>query len=231
MIFKGIQKTSLIDYPGNISTVLFVGGCNMRCPFCQNPDLVLRPKELPDISEEYILSFLKERRQWLDGVCITGGEPLLYEDMLDFIKKVKQLNLRVKLDTNGLNPKLLRKIIDEKIVDYIAMDIKSHIDHYDEASGIKVDINKIKESVELIKNSRIEYEFRSTIVPDFFNEEIVVNIGKWLRDSKKYALQQFRSSVSLVDKSFEGKKPYDKKNLERFKEIMEEHVQEVEIRA
>jgi pyruvate formate lyase activating enzyme len=231
VVIKGIQKTSLIDYPGKICTVLFTAGCNMHCPFCQNPDLILNPDKMPELDEEKIISFLKKRKKWVDGVCVTGGEPLIYEDILDLIRKIKkETGLLVKVDTNGLNPKLLKKIIDEKIVDYIAMDIKSDIKHYSQASGVKTDIDKIKESIEIIKNSGIDYEFRSTVVPDFFNEKIIENIGKWLKGSKRYFLQQFRSSLPLLDKRFEGKQPYKEEVLKKFKGIASKYIEEVETR-
>lgn len=227
---KGIQKTSLIDYPGKVCTVLFTSGCNMRCPFCQNPDLVLDSKDFPELDEEKILHFLKERKKWIDGVCLTGGEVLIYADIFELIEKIKEIGLLVKLDTNGLNPSLLKKIIDSKIVDYLAMDIKSDLEHYEKAAGVKLDLEKIKKSIELIKNSGIDYEFRSTVVPDFFNKEIMENIGKMLKGSKRYFLQQFRSSTPLLDKSYEGKEPYEAKVLESFKEIMKKYVLEVEVR-
>lgn len=230
VILKGIQKTSMIDYPGKISTILFVGNCNMRCPFCQNPDLILNFESLPTLDENEILNFLKKRKKWIDGVCITGGEPLIYSDIPELLKKIKNLGFLIKLDTNGLNPNLLKKIIDEKLVDYIAMDIKSDKEHYFKAAGVKVDMEKINKSIGLIKNSGVDYEFRSTIVPDFFNEEIIENIGEWLKQIRKFVLQQFRSTLPLLDKSFEEKKPYKKDVFEKFKRILEKYAKEVEIR-
>ena len=231
VIIKGIQKTSMIDYPGKISTIIFTGNCNMRCPFCQNPDLINNLEKMPDLDENKILNFLKKRKDKIDGVCISGGEPLIYEDIPELIKKIKDLGLLIKLDTNGLNPELLKKIIEEKIVDYIAMDIKSDKENYSKAAGINLDIKKIEESVELIKNSGINYEFRSTIVPDFFNEKIIENIGKWLKGSKKYTLQQFRSTVPLLDKSFEKKKPFKEEMFKKFKEILKKDIDNIGIRV
>ncbi|MBD3164165.1 anaerobic ribonucleoside-triphosphate reductase activating protein [Candidatus Woesearchaeota archaeon] len=230
-IIKGIQKTSMVDYPGRIAAVLFTSGCNMRCPFCQNPDLVLDNRDIPELNTEKILDFLRQRRKWLDGVCITGGEPLLYPDIIELIRKIKGINLMVKLDTNGLNPGLLKKITSMGLADYVAMDIKSDRQHYKEASGTDLDISKIEESIEIIKNSAIDYEFRSTIVPDFFDEEIVENIGKWINGAKRYCLQQFRSNLPLLDKSFEGKEPYKKEILEKFRRILGKYADEVMIRA
>jgi pyruvate formate lyase activating enzyme len=230
VIIKGIQKTSLIDYPGKICTVIFTSGCNMRCPFCQNPDLIVNTDRLPELDEGKILAFLKNRKKWIDGVCITGGEPLLYSDMPELIKKISESGFSVKLDTNGLNPGLLKKILDEKLVDYIAMDIKSDVEHYPLACGGNVDIGKIKKSIMLIMSSGIEYEFRSTVVPDFFTEEIVENIGKWLKGAKTYYLQQFRSTLPLLDKSFEGKTPYNDTVLNGFQKTLKKYISEVGIR-
>ena len=227
---KGIQKTSLIDYPGKMSAILFTAGCNMRCPFCQNPDLIHKTEELPDIPEDEIIEFLKDRKKWLDGICISGGEPLLHHDTPKLMQKIKDIGLLVKLDTNGLNPKLLKEIIDAKLVDYIAMDIKSDLDNYHLSSGGAIDLTKIKESISLIMNSGIDYEFRSTVVPDFFDEKIVENIGMMVKGAKKFYLQQFRSTVPLLDKSFEGKTPYEGEVLDKFKEILENSVESVEVR-
>lgn len=231
VLIKGIQKTSLIDYPGKVSAVIFTSGCNMRCPFCQNPDLVLDSKEFPELDEKKIMEFLKGRKNWISGVVLTGGETLIYPDIIELIEKIKGIGLEIKLDTNGLNPTLLKKIIESKLVNYIAMDIKSDKEHYPQASGLaNIDIRKIEESVDLIRASSIDYEFRSTVVPDFFNEEIIRHVGEWLQGSKRYFLQQFRSTTPLLDKSFEGKTPYDEKVLNVFREIMKEYVSEVEIR-
>ena len=231
VIIKGIQKTSLIDYPDKMSTVIFTGGCNMRCPFCQNPELILGQKKFPDLDEDKIIEFIKQRKMWIDGICVTGGEPLIYPDIIELMKKIKkETELPIKLDTNGLNPELLKEIIDQKIVDYIAMDIKSDQEHYSKAAGCELDIEKIRKSVEFIKKSGIDYEFRSTIVPDFFNETIVENIGKWLKGSKRYCLQQFQSGVPLLDKEFEGKTPYQEEVFNIFKKILEKYVDEIILR-
>ncbi|MBW2984505.1 anaerobic ribonucleoside-triphosphate reductase activating protein [Candidatus Woesearchaeota archaeon] len=231
VIIKGIQKTSMIDYPGKISTVIFTGKCNMKCPFCQNPDLIINTDKMPELDEKKILGFLKKKKKWIDGVCITGGEPLIHKDIGDFIKKIKELGFLVKIDTNGLNPELLKKLIDDKIIDYIAMDIKSDKEHYSRATGTEVDIEKIDKSIELIKSSGISYEFRATIVPDFFDQKIMQNIGEWLKGSKRFALQQFRSTLPLLDKAFEGKEPYKKEVLDQFRDIMQGYVEEVELRV
>ena len=228
-MISGIQKTSLIEYPGKICTVLFTGGCNLRCPFCHNPGLVNKPAEKLDEGE--ILEFLEERKKWVDGVVITGGEPLIHPGIIDFIKKVKSKGFFVKLDTNGLNPSMLKKVIELGHVDFFAMDIKSDKDHYSKAVGIPINITLIEQSVLLIQHQDKPYEFRSTIVPDFFDFHIIENIGMWLKGSKRYVIQQFRSNVPLVDKSYEGKASLDLAHLNRFKDIMQNYVDVVELRV
>ena len=227
---KGLQKTSMIDYPGKMCSIIFTANCNMRCPFCQNPDLILKKDSMPDLDEDKIIEFMNSRKEWLDGVCITGGEPLIYDDLHVLMKKFKDNKFLVKLDTNGLNPELLKKIIEAKLVDYIAMDIKSDKENYSKAANVNVDMAKIEESIKIIKESEVEYEFRSTIVPEFFDEKIVENISVWLKGSKKFYLQQFRSSMPLLDKSFEGKESYPESKLEEFKSILAKNIQTVEIR-
>lgn len=226
---KGIQKTSLVDYPGKVACTIFLGGCNFRCPYCQNRDLVLNFEKMPTIKEEEVLDFLKEKKKWLDGVCVGGGEPLLY-DITDFIKKIKEIGLLVKIDTNGTNPDLLKKLIDNKLVDYVAMDIKAPLERYDNVARVNVDKEKIKKSVEILKEGKVDYEFRTTVLPDFFTNEDAVKIGKWLKGSKLYALQQFRP-MNTLDKYYEKKKPYPKEKFDEFKKILEKYVSKVEVRV
>ncbi len=223
---KGIQKTSLVDYPGKVACTVFLGGCNFKCPYCQNRDLIVNFEKMETIKEEEVLKFLKDKKKWLDGVCITGGEPLLY-DITDFIKKIKEIGLLVKLDTNGTNPKLLRKLIN--FVDYIAMDIKAPLEKYDNAARVNVDKIKIKESIELIKENKVDNEFRTTVVKDFFTEKDAEEIGKLLKGAKLYALQQFRP-LNTLDKAFEKKHPYPKEEFDKFKKILEKYVKKVELR-
>ena len=187
---KGLQKTSLVDYPGIVACTIFISSCNFRCPFCQNPDLVNDSKELKEISELRIMEFLLSRKGKIDGVCITGGEPTLYLHLKRLIKGIKMLGLKVKIDTNGANPAILQDLLDSELIDFVAMDIKSDKENYSKASGVKVDISKIERSVSLIMESYVDYEFRSTVVPDFFNEKIVRNIGKWLNGATKFSLQK-----------------------------------------
>ena len=221
----------MVDYPGVIACTVFFSGCNLRCGFCQNPDIVNDSEDLKEFSEGEIIEFLKKRANVLDGVCLTGGEPSLYPRLKEFIIDIKSLGDRIKLDTNGLQPKVLKDLYKEGIIDYVAMDIKSSKEKYSEASGIKVDLKKIDESVKIIMNGHIPYEFRSTVVPEFFGEDDINSIGSWLKGAKKFALQQFRSDVHLLDKHFEGRDPYPVDKLEKFKSILMNSMDKVDVRA
>ncbi len=224
---KGLQKTSLIDYSPYTSCVVFLAGCDFRCPFCQNPDLVLNPEKLDTIKKEDFFEFLKKRKKWLDGACITGGEPTLYKELPEFIKQIKDLGYKLKLDTNGNNPDMLKELV--KLADYVAMDIKSSLEKYDESAGVKVDIEKIKKSVEIIKNSGIDWEFRMTVVPALHSQEDFEKIGKWLKGAKRFFLQQFSNKICL-DKSFEKITPFSKEDMEEFKVILSKYISKVEVR-
>jgi pyruvate formate lyase activating enzyme len=234
MLIGGLQKLTLIDYPGKLAATVFCLGCNFRCPFCYNSELVLpeKIKKQSAIDEKEFFNFLKERKGLLEGVCITGGEPTTYDDLPFFIKKIRELGYLVKLDTNGSNPEMLEKLIDEKLIDYAAMDIKAplglksqipnpksqtnskfQIPKYEKATGTKVDLNKIKKSVEILKNSNIGFEFRTTMVPGVHTKEDIVEIAKWIGGPKvKYYLQNFRPEKT-IDLKFETIKPYPQEYL------------------
>lgn len=230
LLIKGMQKTSLIDYPDKVAATIFVGKCNFRCPFCYNADLVLRYDELPTIKEDEILEYLKNKKNWLDAVCITGGEPLIHKELINFIKKVKDIKMLVKIDTNGSNPAMLKKLIKEKLIDYIAMDIKTSLERYDRAAGVKVDKNKLKESIDIIKNSNIEHEFRLTAVPGLINKQDIISINNLLKGSKRFFIQQFRPDKKVIDKAYMNKKPFSKEELEEFRKILNNNIKEVKIR-
>jgi len=219
MMIKGFQKLSLIEYPGKIVAIVFVGKCDFRCPFCYNVDLVKNYKKLPDISEKKIIDFMSKRKGLLDGIAITGGEPTVHKGLPVFIEKIKDMGFLVMLETNGSNPKILERLIKRKLIDYVAMDIKAPLEEYDKATGVRVNKEKIQESIDIIRNSGIDYEFRTTVIPKFFNKKDAIAIGKWLKGSKRYYLQQFRSDKTL-DKSFEKVKPYPPEKLKEFAEIM-----------
>lgn len=233
---KGVQKISLIDYPGKISCVVFLNKCNMRCPYCHNPELVLDnyEKEFPDIGVEEFMEFLDKKRKWIDGVCITGGEPTLHSGLLEFTKMIKKKGLLVKLDTNGTNPNMIEEAINQNIVDFIAMDIKNTLSKYSKTVNMNVNIENIKKSISIIieagKDNKIDYEFRTTILPKHIGEKEIILIGEMLRGAKKYVLQQFHKQDSLIDDSFKNEKIYNYSELNKFKEILEKYIQKVEIR-
>lgn len=199
MIIGGYQKLTLIDYPGKIATTVFTVGCSFQCPFCHNPELVLgsqlsvRSNNL----EKDFFEFLEKRKERLEGVCITGGEPTIQKDLLDFIKKIKKIGYSVKLDTNGSRPDILRKIIKERLVDFIAMDIKDQPKKYKKTTGGKADIERIKLSISMIMNSGITYEFRTTAVPGIHKESDFDEIAGWIKGSMAYYLQAYRETKIL----------------------------------
>ncbi|MEW6329151.1 MAG: anaerobic ribonucleoside-triphosphate reductase activating protein [Candidatus Micrarchaeota archaeon] len=229
MIIKGFQKTSLIDFPGNISAIVFLARCNFRCPFCYNRDLVLDSPSLPEIPQEEILRELARRKKYLDGVVLTGGEPLLNEDVLPFMKKIKEMGYLVKLDTNGSNPALLARVLKEKLADYVAMDVKSSPGKYEKAAGVKINIEDIKKSARLVMESGIDYEFRTTVVPGLVDAGDVEKIGKWLKGARAYYLQQFRPMTTL-DPECAKVKPYAREKLLEFRRLAEKYFKKVEVR-
>ncbi len=211
MKMGGLQKTSLLDYPDTLSAIIWTAGCNFRCPFCYNKNLVLGKTEI--ISEETILSFIEKRRDVLEGLSISGGEPLLQEDIVDFTEKVKKLNYLIKIDTNGAFPEKLKELIDKKLVDYVSMDVKAPKKKYAQLAGVKIDISKIEQSIDLIKNEAPDYEFKTTIVPGMLDKKDIVEIAKWLEGSKQFYLQQFKSDSPLVSSKLNDIVPYSKEKL------------------
>ena len=209
MIIKGLQKTTLLDFPGKVACTVFTAGCNFRCPFCHNASLVISPDMSDTISEDDIFAFLKKRCGILDGVCITGGEPLLQRDIEDFIKKIRELGLAVKLDTNGAYPERLRSIINKGLVDYVAMDIKNSKEKYALTAGASVDIEKISESVRILMTSDVEYEFRTTVVRELHSPEDVKSIGKWIAGADRYFLQSFTDSGEIIGDGYSAHSPQD----------------------
>jgi len=208
MKIAGLQKVSTIDYPGEICCVVFLWGCNFRCGFCYNPDLVVRESE-GGFSEEYFFDFLSRRMGKLDGVCVTGGEPLLSLDK-DFLRRIRSMGFKVKLDTNGSFPERLREIVDEGLVDYVAMDVKSSREDYEKVVGVGVDLEKIEESMRIV--DEVGGEFRTTVVPGLHDEERLVEMGEWMNRvcggrPGKIFLQGFKASKEgMIDSSFVGKR-------------------------
>lgn len=228
MIIKGLQKQTVLDYPERVACTIFTFGCNFLCGFCHNPELIVDDGR-PNIKEDEIMEFLKSRKDFLDAVCITGGEPTLNKDLPDFISKIKKLGFLVKLDTNGSNPKMLEFLIKNKLIDYIAMDIKAPLEKYDIVTNVKVDKEKIQESVDIIRNFP-EYEFRMTVVPDLFDEKDALEIGKWLKGSKRFYIQQFKK-IKTLDRQFMNKRSFTKEELEDFRKIMKPFFVSCEIRG
>lgn len=221
---KGLQKTSLIDYPGKISAVVFLGGCNLRCPYCFNRELVLNPERVKTVPREDFFAFLESKRKWLDGVVVGGGEPGIHKDLPDFLAKIKKLGFLVALETNGTNPGMLKRLIKNKLVDYIAMDIKAPLERYEKVVKVKVDTGKIKESIKLIINSTIDYEFRSTILPRLHNKEEIIEMAKLVKGARVYYLQRFRPLEPLLNPAFHREKPFSEQEMEEFKRICSKYV-------
>lgn len=229
MEIGGLQKTTLIDYPGKIAATVFLIGCNFRCPFCYSPELVLpeKIKQQPRIKEEDFFNFLKEKKGYLDGVVICGGEPTIQPDLEQFLKKVKKMNFLIKIDTNGSQPEVLKKIIDKKLIDYIAMDIKAPLreKNYNLAVGCKVNLEAIRESINLIKESGIDYEFRTTVVPAIHTFDDIIEIAKNIAPAKRYYLQNFKAEKTINPRMLQirGFSEEELKNLiEKIKKFFEE---------
>jgi len=211
MKIGGFQKTSMLDYPDKLSAIIWTIGCNFRCPFCYNKQLVFNEVEI--IREDDILKFLEKRKGKLEALSISGGEPLINDDIFYFIEKVKKLGYLIKIDTNGTFPTKLENLIDRKIVDYVSMDIKAPKLKYYQLCGVDVDISKIEESIEIIKNDVADYEFKTTIVPGMLKKDDIIEIAKWLKGSKRYYLQQFKSDSPMILSELDGIKPYSKEYL------------------
>jgi len=237
MLLGGLQKMTLIDYPGKVAATVFTVGCNFRCPFCHNPELVLSSQFTVYSSEqnerqvEEFFEFLKSRQGKLDGVCITGGEPTLQADLADFIKRIKDLGFTVKLDSNGTRPDVLKELFDKKLVDYVAMDIKSSLNNYEKVCGdIKLDLERIKLSVELIRNSGVDYEFKTTVVPGLHTVDEFKEVAKWLAGSRKYILQKYEDNGKILDETLTRRIKGEEIDLEKIKNIMETTIEDVSIR-
>ncbi len=198
MNIHGFTKTTLLDYPGFVAATIFTGGCNFRCPFCHNYDLVLNPDIFPKEDPDDILQFLNKRFGILKGVCISGGEPTLNSDLKDYIGQIKEIGYRVKLDTNGFKPDVLKELLDNNLLDYVAMDIKAGRDNYAIATGIdNIDISNIKKSVEILANSNIDYEFRTTVVRNIHTIADFEDIANWLPENCNYFIQSYKETKGI----------------------------------
>lgn len=225
----GLQKLTLLDYPGKVACTVFTGGCNFRCPFCHNGQLVTGWEKQEPLEEEEIFRFLQKRKGILDGVCISGGEPLLQEDLPEFVKKLKGLGYSVKLDTNGSMPERLKYLAGQGLLDYVAMDIKNAPCKYGETIGCAgYDAGGVEESVRFLLKGELCYEFRTTVVREFHRREDFEEIGRWIRGAKSYYLQQFVDSGNLIGAGLHG---YDREILEQALEVVKKYVEHAEIRG
>jgi len=230
MIIKGLQKLSLIDFAPYTCCVIFTAGCNFRCAFCSNRDLVLNPEKLPTISHEEFYQFLRDNKKWLDGVCVCGGEPTIHKDLPEHIVHMRDLGYKIKLDTNGTNPVMVKHLIDDELLDYIAMDIKSPLHKYESVVQVPVDKDNIAQTVSLLLQNRVDYEFRTTAVPTLINEQDFEEIGLWIAGAQNYFIQQF-SNKSCLKRALEQLGPFSLEQLEKFKTIVQPYVKHVEIRV
>lgn len=213
MNILGIEKSSFIDYPGNICTVIFTGGCNFKCSYCHNSSIVNNIGN--NIDEEEIITYLKKRKKFVDALCISGGEPTLQKNLYEFICRVKKEGFLVKLDTNGTNPNLLKKLINEKLIDYVAMDIKASLAKYSSITETYVSLENIKESINILIQNKVDYEFRTTICKELLSIEDIETIAKEIKGCKKYVLQNFRDGETVLG----GQNKFTSYNIEELKEI------------
>ncbi len=246
MVIGGLQKFSLLDYPNKISAIIFTQGCNFRCHFCYNPMLVQpqskesqvgKVKYSPQgdqedhqINEDDLFVFLKSRIGKIQAVVITGGEPTLHPDLPDFIFKIKKMGFLVKLDTNGTNPKMIKNLIDKNLIDYIAMDLKAPLKRYQEIAGVNMDFQNIPKSVKIIMKSKLPYEFRTTISPNFFSTQDIEEMGAIIKGASQWYLQKFKSDTPLVNKKLEGLAPVTDREMEELAKIGSKYVKHCEAR-
>lgn len=229
MKFYGMQKMTLLDYPGYVACTLFTGGCNFRCPFCHNALLVLDLDENYTIPEEEVLAFLKKRQGLLDGVCVTGGEPLINKDIGDFLSKVKELGFKIKLDTNGTNPALLKELVSQNLVDYVAVDIKNSPEKYAETVGLKsFDMSTINETVNFLMTGCVDYEFRTTVTKQFHTEKSMEEAARFIRGAKRYFLQNFVDSGNLIGSGITGQ---SKEEMEKLLSVVKKYVPDSYLRG
>lgn len=229
MNISGIQKLTLLDFPGRLACTVFTTGCNFRCPFCHNASLVL-PGKGEHIDTEQVISFLKKREGVLEGVCITGGEPCFQDGIDEFIQEVRSMGFLVKLDTNGSFPEKLSSLLEKKLLDYVAMDIKTSKENYLRVCGIKNErlLQNVIESVEILKKSSVEHEFRTTTAKELQTSDDFERIGEWLKGEKRYFIQQYRADGELIGEELT---PYEKEELLTFADIMRRYVTNVDIRG
>jgi pyruvate formate lyase activating enzyme len=214
MNIRGLYKTSLVDFPGKITSVIFTGGCNLRCGYCHNPDMVLDSGGTSAVSEDYVFEFLSGRKNLIDGVTVTGGEPSLQPDLPDFLGKIRDMGFLVKLDTNGFSPEVVKTVTESGLADYIALDVKSSPEKYSAVTGRDYPFCTVLETINILKNSCIDFELRTTCIPDLVTSEDIVLIGEAVGKVKRYSLQQFVNTGRLIDPAFHELSPYPVAYLE-----------------
>ena len=224
----GFEKLTLVDYPEKVAAILFTGCCNMRCPYCHNGELVLHPDLFPPFSDEEIFSYLKKRKGILDAVVISGGEPTLQRDLKQYIARIKDMDLLVKLDTNGTDPSILRDLVSSSLVDYVAMDVKNSLDSYGLTCGIKdYDTSKVEESIAFLKEGNVDYEFRTTVTRETHSEKNFISLASLLSGAKAYYLQNFVPNENTIEKGFT---PMAWDELQNYIGILKKTIENVQVR-
>jgi pyruvate formate lyase activating enzyme len=231
MKIKGFIKTTFIEYPGKIASMIFLPGCNFRCSFCFNPELIFESDKIEDVNEKEVFDFLEKQKKWIDAVVISGGEPTLQKDLIDFIKKIKKLGFLVRIYTNGSNPEVLKKLVEEKLIDSIAMDIKAPLTEkkYEKITNTKEFLKNVKDSISLIMNSGLDYEFRTTIVPSLHSDEDIEEIAKYIKGAKLFILQKFLPENALDD-NLKKLKTQSDEEMQKLAEIAQRYVKNVKWR-
>lgn len=225
----GLNKTTLLDYPGKVAATIFLDGCNFRCPFCHNGPLVLSPNNEPSISPETFTAFLKKRQNILEGICVTGGEPTLHRELPALLSVIRSYGYSIKLDTNGSRPDVIRALHKDKLIDMVAMDIKSSKENYPQVCGIpQLDLPAIEASVEYLMSSGIDYEFRTTVVKELHRQEDFIAIGNWIAGAKAYYLQAYKDSDGVITSGFTS---YGAAELARLQKLLSATIPLVEIRG
>jgi len=235
MNIGGLQKLTLLDYPDHVAAIIFTQGCNFRCHFCYNPKLVVPQstkiqKDYPEITEDGLFGFLQSRQSKLDAVVITGGEPTLHADLPEFLERIKEMGFLIKLDTNGTNPAMLGNLMNQKLIDYIAMDIKAPLDNYEKVVGVKTPLKNIQDSIIIIKEGSLPYEFRSTIMPALHQLADIQKMGELIIGADKWYLQKFKSNIDLVDHRFVNKSFFTDEQMHELAQLAAKYVKFVGVR-
>ena len=228
-MIAGLQKMTLLDYPGKVAATVFIGGCNFRCPYCHNASLLHPANDAQEITEDTVLAFLKQRKGFLDGVCVSGGEPLLWDGLTAFLRKAKDLGFLIKLDTNGSSPDTLKALVGEGLVDFVAMDVKHAPGNYAIASGTKADVlPAVKESVRYLLSGAVPCEFRTTVVQGMHTLEDIVEIGKWIQGADAYFLQNFENAPDVLTPGLQG---FETSELQAFADAVRPYIADARVRG